>query len=63
MEARTVATHWPYVHARTIERISNVPPSISSQPAAGVGSIHAEADGAVPNFGERSDGAAGEKTL
>lgn len=37
--------------------------SLSSQPAAGVGPVHAEADGAVPDLGEGSDGAPGEKTL
>ena len=37
--------------------------SLSSQPAAGVSPVHAEADGAVPNLGEGSDGVAGEKTL
>lgn len=37
--------------------------SLSSQPATGVGPVHAEADGAVPDLGEGSDGAAGAKTL
>lgn len=37
--------------------------SLSSQPAAGVGPVHAEADGEVPDLGEGSDGVAGEETL
>lgn len=36
---------------------------LSSQPAAGVGPVHAEADGPVPDLGEGSDGVAGEETL
>lgn len=40
-----------------------VSPFLSSQPAAGVGSVHAEANGPVSNAGEGSDGVAGEETL
>lgn len=39
------------------------PLSHSSQPAAGVGPVHAEADGAVPDHGAGSDGVAGEEAL
>lgn len=35
----------------------------SSQSAAGVSPIHAEADGAVPNIGEGSNGVTGKETL
>lgn len=38
-------------------------PVVSSQPAARVSPVHAEADREVPDFGEGSDGAAGEETL
>lgn len=39
------------------------PPAASSQPAARVSPVHAEADREVPDFGEGSDGATGEETL
>lgn len=41
----------------------NVLPCRSSQPAAGVSPIHAEADRQVPHLGERYDGAATEETF
>lgn len=43
--------------------MSRVSLALSPQPAAGVGPVHAEADGAAPRFGEGSDGVAGEETL
>lgn len=36
---------------------------LSSQPAAGVSPVHAEADREVPDLGKGSDGVAGEETL
>lgn len=37
--------------------------SPSSQPAAGVSSVHAQTDREVPHFGEGFDGVAGEETF
>lgn len=36
---------------------------LSSQPAVGVGPVHAEADREVPDLGKGSDGVAGEEAL
>lgn len=56
-----------HVHSRSLlsdkKKEKKVLLCVSSQPAAGVSPIHAEAGRQVPHLGERSDGATGEETF